>query len=96
MEFRKSLFWDVNPETIDLEKDKAFVIERVLERGNTAEWLYIKEKFGLSKIKEEALKAGYLTKDTLQFCSVYFSEPFEKFRCWQKQMELPENLRWIY
>jgi hypothetical protein len=93
---RKSLFWDANPDNISLEKDAPFIIERVLERGNTSEWILIKEKYGLDLIKKEALKASYLTKQTLYFCSVYFSEPFEKFRSWQKQMELPEHMRWIY
>ncbi len=96
MELRKSLFWDANPENIDLDKDAPFIIERVLERGTTAEWQFIKQKYGLEKIKSEALNASYLTKTTLHFCSVYFSEPFENFRSWQKQMELPENIRWIY
>lgn len=96
MELRKSFFWDVNPEEINFNKDASFIIERVLESGNTAEWQFIKQKYGLEKIKKEALKAMYLTKTTLYFSSIYFSEPFENFRSWQKQMELPEDLRWIY
>jgi hypothetical protein len=96
MELRQSLFWDTNISTMNLEKDAPYVIERVLERGNTKEWKAIKEMYGVEKIKQEALKASYLTFQTLQFCSVYFSEPFENFRSWQKQMELPENMRWIY
>lgn len=96
MELRKSLFWDANIDQIDLELDASFIIERVLERGNFNEWSFIKENYGLRKIKDEALKASYLTKKTLNFCSVYFSEPFEKFRSWQKQMELPEHMRWVY
>jgi hypothetical protein len=96
MELRQSLFWDTNISTMNIEKDAHYVIERVLERGNTTEWKAIKEIYGVDKIKREALKASYLTFRTLQFCSVYFSEPFENFRSWQKQMELPENMRWIY
>jgi len=31
--FRQSLFWDVDPKTIDPEKNAKYVIERVLEFG---------------------------------------------------------------
>ena len=95
-EFRKSLFWDAKTEEMTMEKNASYVIERVLERGTTKEWLKIKNIYGLEKIKQEALQAMYLTKETLSFCSVYFSEPFENFRSWQNQMQLPEDLRWIY
>jgi hypothetical protein len=42
MKLRKSLFWDVNPATIDLKKNAQYVIERVLELGNDKEiqWVW--------------------------------------------------------
>jgi hypothetical protein len=42
MEFRQSLFWDVDPKTIDPEKNARYVIERVLEFGRPDEtrWLF--------------------------------------------------------
>ncbi len=96
MQLRNSLFWDTKPDTIDYDQDAAYVIERVLERGNTAEWTAIKAYYGLDKIKHISLNIRYLTKKTLHFCSVFFDEPIENFRCWQSQMQLPEHLRWIY
>jgi hypothetical protein len=95
-EFRKSLFWDAKKEEMDIEKNASIIIQRVLERGNTSEWLKIKEIYGLEKIRLEALNARYLTKETLYVCSVYFSESVENFRSWQTQMQHPEHLRWIH
>ncbi len=95
-EFRKSLFWDSKIEKMTIKKNASLIIERVLERGTTEEWQKIKSIYGLEKIKQEAMQAMYLTKQTLSFCSVYFSEPYENFRSWQNQMQLPENMRWIY
>ncbi len=96
MVFRKSLFWDADIDNMAMNSNASYIIERVLERGNTEEWQKKKRIYGLKKIKEEALQAKYLTKQTLSFCSVYFDEPFENFRSWKNQMELPENIRWIY
>ena len=42
MELRQSLFWDVDPKKIDLDKNARYVIERVLDFGTQKEisWLF--------------------------------------------------------
>ena len=42
MKFRQALFWDTNPNNIDIEKNAQYIIERVLDFGNDKEvkWLY--------------------------------------------------------
>ncbi len=42
MEFRRSLFWDVDPSTIDEEKHARYIIERILDFGTDKEarWMY--------------------------------------------------------
>ena len=42
MEFRESLFWDVDPKDIDEEKHSTYIIERIMEFGNDAEvrWMW--------------------------------------------------------
>lgn len=35
--FRQSLFWDVDPKTIDPDKNAVYVIERILDFGNMEE-----------------------------------------------------------
>lgn len=37
MPFRRSLFWDVDPKTIDPEKHAEYIIERVLDFGDAHE-----------------------------------------------------------
>ena len=40
--FRQSLFWDVDPKTIDPEKNAVYVIERILDFGDDSEvrWMW--------------------------------------------------------
>lgn len=40
--FRQSLFWDVDPKTIDPKRHAEYVIERILDFGNDAEvrWMW--------------------------------------------------------
>lgn len=42
MKFRQALFWDVNPDKINTEKNAQYIIERVLDFGTDDEvrWLY--------------------------------------------------------
>jgi hypothetical protein len=42
MNFRQTLFWDVDPKTIDPEKHAKYIIERILDFGNDEEvtWMW--------------------------------------------------------
>lgn len=42
MKFRQSLFWDANPDNIDLNKNAQYVIERIMDFGRDDEvkWLW--------------------------------------------------------
>lgn len=49
--FRQALFWDVDPKTIDPEKNAVYVIERILDFGDDKEvqWMwkrYSKKQMG--------------------------------------------------
>ncbi|TSC75395.1 MAG: Uncharacterized protein G01um101433_892 [Parcubacteria group bacterium Gr01-1014_33] len=42
IKFRQSLFWDVDPKTIDPKKHARYIIERILDLGNDREvrWMW--------------------------------------------------------
>lgn len=42
MDFRPSLFWDIDPIIIDPQKDSIYIIERILDFGNDEEvrWMW--------------------------------------------------------
>ena len=52
MKLRQSLFWDVDPETIDLEKHARYVIERVLDFGTKEEVSWLFSRYQRRKIAE--------------------------------------------
>jgi hypothetical protein len=49
---KKSLFWDTDPKTIDLKKNKRYVIERVLNFGNLDDYLWLKKTYSEEEIKK--------------------------------------------
>ncbi|HNI44726.1 MAG TPA: hypothetical protein PK230_08515, partial [Chitinophagales bacterium] len=54
------LFWDTDPQKIDFDKSKAYVIERVLSHGLLSDWQTLKQQYGLSIIKAVVLQLRYL------------------------------------
>ena len=79
--FNKNLFWDTDFGEIDFEKNKEFVVSRVLLQGDLSDFKKIKNLYGLKKILEIARGLRYLDKKTLNFLSLIFNIPKNKFRC---------------
>jgi hypothetical protein len=82
LEFSVNLFWDVDLADLDLDKQAAFVISRVLDRGTWDDWLRILDYYGLSGIKAVALNIRSLAPKSLAFLSIVTDTPKEFFRCY--------------
>lgn len=54
IKLRQSLFWDVDPKTIDLKRHARYVIERVLDFGNDDEVRWLWSQYGPKSIREVA------------------------------------------
>lgn len=50
---RKSIFWDTDFNKIDIIKNKKFIIQRILERGNKYEIEALINLYGITVIKQE-------------------------------------------
>ena len=51
MKFRQSLFWDTNPEWIDIKKNARYVIERILDFGRPDEVRWLFKTYSKEEIK---------------------------------------------
>ena len=74
----KRIFWDVNPENLDWQKSKQFIIERVLVRGFTKDVRIIFKMYSREELKNAVLKSRTLDKKTANYMSIYLSIPLEK------------------
>jgi len=50
--FRQSLFWDVNPKTIDSKKHARYIIERILDFGEPRETRWLFSRYPKNTIKK--------------------------------------------
>lgn len=87
----KELFWDINYKQIDFEKNKEFLVSRVLELGDLKDFTFLKKKYGFEQIKKIAKRVKYLDKKSLNFWSFYFKIPKEKFSCFTKSWKTKQD-----
>ena len=73
--FSAHLFWDSPVDTIDLEKNQRYVIERVLTRGFTDDFYLLLKLYSSEQIKTALRKSNELDAKTVNFCSQYFNLP---------------------
>ena len=92
--FSDYLFWDADKSNIDFDKNKAYVIERVLSHGMLSDWYALKALYGKETIREVVLQVRHLDKYALHFCAAYFNEPLERFRCYNYAQSIP--VHWDY
>lgn len=81
LELNQALFWDVQFSSLDIGAHSRFIIERVVSRGNLADWNQLKKLYGKEKIREEVVQIRSLDRKTASFLSVYFGIAKTDFRC---------------
>lgn len=89
MGLTKALFWDVDSQTVDLQKHASYIIEKVITLGTMEDFKIIKQYYGIPKIKRIIKKLRYLNDRDLNFYGTYFNIPLKDFRCYKlKQLNL--------
>ena len=79
--FRKSLFWDLPENSLDLKKNKRLILERVFSRGNLNEFQTINRHYSMDEIRKTVVKIGSLDKKTLYFISNIYQLKPSDFLC---------------
>lgn len=87
--FSPHLFWDVDIQTINPEKDKKWLIGRVLEYGLYNDWLLIKNQYGIKKIVDIAINIRDLSQKSVSFLSTLSGFPKDKFICYSTKQSQP-------
>lgn len=88
------LFWDVNPTSLDWEKDIALIVTRVLERGTLEEFRTLVQKYGLNQIVDVAKEIRSMDLLAINFLAQISGTPITEFRCYNSIQSNPPH--WIY
>lgn len=88
------LFWDMNKDTLDWEKNAPRIIKRVLEYGLWSDWKIIYKKYGIEFIARKAQNFRELEPKALIFISTLSHIPVNAFR-WYTTAPL-KNPHWNF
>ncbi len=79
------IFWDVDVDTIDMDKNGVFVLQRVLQYGLLKDWLILKSNLGLERIKSIAVQIPVLDDVSISFLSNLLHIEKSEFRCYKNK-----------
>lgn len=80
--FSENLFWDVRTESVDMEKNAPYVVQRILEYGRLSDWKLLLSYYGLSRIVEIACHLRSLEPRAMSFIATVSETPKSHFRCY--------------
>ena len=84
-DFSSHLFWDVNPATLNLEKNKQLIVERVIQRGSRSDLAALLAYYGKEQVREILKQLAWLNEKDMAFVQVYFGIPFNEMKCYTKK-----------
>ncbi len=81
----KTYFWDVDTHALDETQSKRLIIERVATLGNLKEIKLVIQHYGKEEVIKTLCNINYLDPKTLNFFSLIFQVPKNKFKCFTKK-----------
>ena len=85
------LFWDIDIENLEAEKNKILVIQRVLKYGLLSDWQQIYRYYGIIEIAETATKIRDLDLKSASFISLLSNIPKDRFLCYSIRQSTPRH-----
>ncbi|MCC7402028.1 MAG: hypothetical protein IT214_11145 [Chitinophagaceae bacterium] len=81
-DFSPHLFWDVDIESLDWNKNKALIVQRVMEYGLINDWEIILNRYGIDQIGRICKNLRSLDPKSLVFIATLTETPLNSFRCY--------------
>lgn len=89
-------FWDVTPKTVDLSKSAPFVIQRLLDKGNTQAVRWVRKNFTSTQIKEAFTKLRGFSPKVGNFWTIFLQIPKNQVLCLQTLYRKTRKTHWPY
>ena len=94
--FLKKYFWDAEFDQVDLNKNRIYVLKRLLEYGNLKAIRWLRKYFKTSEIKQTISSARGFSRKTANFWAVLLDIPRENILCLKKRSSKAPKIFWPY
>ncbi len=84
-------FWDIKPDAISVDKDKKFIIERLLEYGDIAEIRWLEKQYDKKNIVDALKKSKRISSKTGNFFALYYGIAKQELECIRKPFTQKQN-----
>jgi len=91
IKFSEHLFWDVDENELDMDRNKEFIVERVLDYGFMEDWLLIKKYYSLNGLAEIAKNIRCLMPKSLAFIATITDTKITDYRCYKSAQSNPPH-----
>ncbi len=92
----KFYFWDVDTQTLDPVKSANFVINRLLDKGNTEAASWVLKNYSHDDIQRVFMTMRDFSPKTATFWSMYLGIPENKILCLQKPYLQQRRHHWPF
>lgn len=83
--FEPALFWDARARDIDLKKHSHYVIERILNYGNSKDLKRLRDIYSDQELIEVVKTNRAIIPKTAIFWATYFNIPLEDIKCLKRR-----------
>ena len=94
--FLEEYFWDVDFAQVDLDKNRIYILKRLLEYGNMKAIRWLRKIFKTSEIRETICSARGFSRKTANFWAVLLDIPRENILCLKKRSSKAPKIFWPY
>ena len=94
--FLQSCFWDIDFDKLNPQKYPYFVIERILEYGNTKDVGWLTKNFSKNTIKKTIIDSRFLSLKSANFWALIFNLDRNEILCLKESSTKQQNKIWPY
>ena len=76
------LFWDTKLESVDFQKHKRLIVDRVLHRGTLEEWNFVKNYYGKHGLIKILCELPFIAPKEANFVKVLFNLKPQQMKCY--------------
>jgi hypothetical protein len=90
----KQVFWDIDFKSLNYEKDRFYIVEKVMNYGLWNDFIELVKFYGKDVIRTEITRSSYLKKDVLSFLCLYLNLKPSQFKCYKRRQSNEKH--WTY
>lgn len=95
-EILRPIFWDLDVEKLDIQKNSRQIIERVLEWGDRPQARWMFKTYPKEEIIAVTKDSRQLSKKSANFWAEYYNISKDEVRCLTRLLQKEQKILWPY